>query len=798
MVIEKATCYHCGDACVAGSVEFQDKMFCCHGCKSVFELLQSCDLEGYYDRESAPGIKSLKAPEVSAFAYLDDEVVQEKLLSFRSQELAKVRLKLPAIHCPSCIWLIENFYKLVPGVLASRVNFVRREADFSYDPQLVSLRRLVEQLAVIGYTPDLNMGESGKKATSKTDKRLVGQIGVAGFCFGNIMLLSFPEYLSFDAELTPGYRTFFGYLNFVLALPVLLYSARDYLRSAYLAVSRRRINMDVPIALGILALFTRSSYEIFFLGGGGYMDSLAGLLFFLLVGKWFQQKTFDRLSFERNYKSYFPVAVHRIDGDVETTCAVESIRPGDVFRVRTGELIPVDSRILRGRGAIDYGFVTGEAEPVAVSAGEKIYAGGRQTGAAIDLEALKDVDQSYLTGLWNSGEADKEQSRPDEIADRVGRVFTYVIVAIAVGAAAFWAVVDSSLAMNALTAVLIIACPCALALSFPYAFGNAVRYMGRRGFYLKNGRALGRMAEVSHLVFDKTGTLTCDTQAEVLFEGEALTPAERDIVYTVCSQSGHPLSRLISGRLEDASTVEVEDYHEVSGRGITASVSGVEVRVGSAAFAGAPADTHHPLAAQVHVSLGGVYRGLFSVSKSYRPGLSELVSQLKGHYDLYVVSGDNEAERETLEGIFDQKHGMFFNRMPHEKRDFLRDLHRRGATTAMVGDGLNDAAALAESDFGISVADDVFRFAPASDAILAADSFGDLDKLFEYSRRVIKTVKYSFVLSFTYNAVGLFFAVQGLLTPVIAAILMPISSVSVVAFVTIGTGMGYRRIFRKG
>lgn len=778
-------------------VQFEDRAFCCHGCKSVYELLRSCDLEGYYDRDEAPGIKTLKAPERSAFAYLDDEAIQEKLLSFRSEELAKVRLKLPAIHCPSCIWLIENFYKLVPGVVSSRVHFVRREAEFSYNPQLVSLRRLVEQLAAIGYSPELNMSETDKKTTSKADKRLVTQIGVAGFCFGNIMMLSFPEYLSFDAELTPGYRTFFGYLNFALALPVLLYSAQDYLRSAYQAVLRRRINMDVPIALGIMALFTRSSYEIFALGGGGYMDSLAGLLFFLLVGKWFQQKTYDRLSFERNYKSYFPVAVHRLEGDEETTCAVERLQPGDVFRVRTGELIPVDAVVVRGRGAIDYGFVTGEAEPVDVDLGEKIYAGGRQTGPAIDLEALRDVDQSYLTGLWNGGEERSERNRPERIADRVGRVFTYVVVGIAIAAAGFWAVVDPSVAMNAFTAVLIIACPCALALSFPYGFGNALRYMSRRGFYLKNGPALGHMAEVSHLVFDKTGTLTRDTQAAVQFRGEALNPGERDAVRAVCAQSGHPLSRLVARRLPESAAVNMEDYREETGRGVSALVDGREVRVGSASFASAPAtaEAKHPLSAQVHVSIEGRYRGYFSVSKSYRPGLRTLVSKLKKHYDLFVVSGDNEAERETLEGVFGQKHGMFFNRMPHEKRDFLRDLHGRGATTAMIGDGLNDAAALAESDFGISVADDVFRFAPASDAILAADSFGELDKFFAYARRVIKVVKTSFVLSFAYNAIGLFFAVQGLLTPVIAAILMPISSVSVVAFVTLGTGMSYRRLF---
>ena len=188
---------------------------------------------------------------------------------------------------------------------------------------------------------------------------------------------------------------------------------------------------------------------------------------------------------------------------------------------------------------------------------------------------------------------------------------------------------------------------------------------------------------------------------------------------------------------------------------------------------------------------------MYSVAKSYRPGLRSVVSGLKTHCDLYVVSGDNARAREALEGIFGQRHGMFFNHKPHEKREFLREIQQKGARASMIGDGLNDAAALAESHFGISVADDVFRFAPASDAILAAESFSELHKFFTYSRSVVRTVRYSFVLSFTYNAVGLFFAVQGLLTPVIAAILMPISSISVVAFVTLGTRANFRKLFGK-
>ncbi|MFT6996294.1 MAG: Cu+-exporting ATPase [Cryomorphaceae bacterium] len=796
-VRKKVSCFHCGDKCDSDHIHFQKKDFCCHGCKSVFELLQSCDLEGYYDYADNPGIKTLKAPASEKFAYLNEENIQEKLLSFKSEKLTKATLKLPAMHCASCIWLIENFRKLVPGVIESRVNFVKREAAFTYDPQIVSLRRLVEQLAAIGYEPELSLGSTSKKKTSRGGFKLISQIGVAGFCFGNIMLLSFPEYLAIGEELAIQYRSFFGYLNFALALPVLIYSASDYLRSAWRALVRRVINMDVPISMGILAIFLRSTYEIFFEGGGGYMDSLSALVFFLLVGKWFQQKTYDSLSFERDFKSYFPISVQLLDGEGEKSIGIEGIKPGDRFRVRCGELIPVDSRLLQGDANIDYSFVSGESDPVKVAVGDTLYAGGRQTAASIMLEATKSVDQSYLTGLWNSDGNQNEEHELVSFADRVGKVFTYVILFIAFSAGLFWMVFDPSLVLNAVSAVLIVACPCALALSFPFAYGNAIRMVGRKGLYLKNAAALGRMAEVSHIVFDKTGTLTRGLDSRVELEGIGLTAFDKAVAASMASQSVHPLSRMVAKHLATGGELpEILNFTEVKGRGLRAQFAGDLYRLGSADFVGGDPSRKKALnASTAYLSRNGEAVARFSIQKEYRADLNRLISKLKKFYSLYLLSGDNDSEKDRMQEVFHQRHGLLFNQLPHQKREFVSKLRRQGAVTAMIGDGLNDAAALKESDLGISVADDVFRFAPASDAILSSEGFHHLPEFFEYSKEVIKTVRLSFILSFLYNGIGLFFAVQGVLTPVIAAILMPISSITVVGFVTLRTTLLYRKRF---
>jgi len=795
---DRAVCFHCGDACSQDHVRFEDKDFCCHGCKSVFELLSSCDLEGYYTYAENPGIKTLKAPSLEAYGYLDDEGIQNKVLSFKSERLAKVVFKLPAMHCAGCIWLLENFKKLVPGVIDSRVNFVKRQALFSYDPQIVSLRHLAEQLAGIGYEPDLSLFDTAEKKPKKRSNRQVIQIGVAGFCFGNIMLLSFPEYLSAEGTLGNTYRSFFGFLNFALALPVLFYSASDYLRSALRAVRSRSINMDVPISLGIMAIFIRSTYEIFLQGGGGYMDSLAGLVFFLLVGKWFQKKTYDGLSFERDYKSYFPIAVQLLTEEGERSVGIENLNQGDRFRVRSGELIPADSVIMEGTGSIDYSFVSGESDPVRVVEGQQVFAGGRQTGTSIVVEAVKTVDQSYLTGLWNTTEKEGEEHELVSFADRVGKYFTYAVLFIAAAAGIFWLVYDPSLVLNAVSAVLIVACPCALALSFPFAHGNAIRLAGRRGLYFKNATALGRMAEVTHVVLDKTGTLTRGTDARITCKDFGMSDDDHSVLTAMAAQSGHPLSRMIHRYLGDSQDViHLNDFREVKGAGLVSEVDRIEFRLGSREFSGLNDSIQSTGSSEVFFTKGGEVKAVFSIRKHYRKGLKKLITRLKKDFSLYLLSGDNDAERSRMEAIFEQKHGLFFDQLPHEKRSFIQKLKKEGAVTAMIGDGLNDASALRESDLGISVADDIFRFTPASDAILSSGGFSDLPGFFRYSRSVLNTVKYSFALSFLYNGIGLFFAVQGVLTPVIAAILMPISSISVVLFVTVGTGWSFRKIFKK-
>ena len=767
---EDMICFHCGEDCLDDTIHISDKLFCCEGCKMVYEILNAHELTQYYAIDEKPGI-SRRGKRAEQFAWLDDPEIADKLVDYKDDKISRITLRLPQIHCASCIWLLEHLYRLQPGIVQSTVNFLKKQAYISFEHDAVSLRQVSELLAAIGYTPDLNLDALENEGRVKAvDRTLYYQLGIAGFAFGNIMLLSFPEYLGLGDE---AFKVWFGYLNILLALPVVFYSARPYLQSAWAGLREKQLNIDVPITLGIIALFGRSVFEILSQQGAGYLDSLAGLVFFLLIGKWFQQKTYHQLSFERDYKSYFPIAATVINDGGETTVAVNKLQVGETILVRNQELIPADGILIRGDANIDYSFVTGESLPVSKASGEKLYAGGRQMGDSIQITTIKKVSQSYLTQLWNDSAFDKQEAKASasDLADAIGKRFTWVILAIATATLIYWLPKDTGYAINAFTSVLIIACPCAVALSVPFTFGNVIRYMARMGLYLKNTLVIEKMAKINTIVFDKTGTLTYAVDNQISFDGVPLDEAELVNVRSLARQSGHPVSRQIAAMAgAEGEFNEVSLLKEIAGQGVSGIVGETEIAL-----------EKHPHGTAL--TIDGTQRGIFRMANKYRSGFEELISQWKGNYDLYVLSGDRPHEQKVLEQYFDSTN-LFFDQSPREKLEFIDRLKSNNAEhqVMMLGDGLNDAGALQRSDVGIVIAEDTNNFTPACDAILDAAEFDRLTSFIRLARKSINVVYMSYALAFVYNVIGLSYAVQGTLSPVIAAILMPLSSITIVLF----------------
>lgn len=793
------TCYHCGETCDA-TIHTDNKYFCCDGCKFVFQLLQDNGLCAYYELSEKPGIKIKGKFSSQRFAYLENEEVKGKLLRFADHSQCHVNFYLPQIHCASCIWLLENLHTIDQGIFFSKTNFQRKEIFIAFDPAKISLRKVVELLAFIGYEPYISLNEGGTKHHKKVNHKRIFKIGVAGFCFSNIMMLSFPEYFSSGNIGQADLQKVFSYLKLALSIPVFFYSASEFFTSAWKGIRQKWLNIDAPIALAILVTFSRSVYEILSGTGAGYLDSMTGIVFFMLVGRWFQDKTYDSFSFDRDYKSYFPLGVTLLKNGKEETSTISALKKGDQILVRQNEMIPADAVILDGEGYIDYSFVSGENNPLLKRRTELVYAGGKQLGETITMEIVNPVDQSYITQLWNNDVFTRQKNKDKSFIHPWSRYFTLTLFIIAGCAALYWSLYDPSKIWLSVTASLIVACPCSLLLSATFTFGNMLRHFGKNKFYLKNSSVIEALSRINTIVFDKTGTLTHSSQANVFYEGEKLPDEEINMIYSLVKESVHPLSRIIKQYLMltySVQPLQAINFKEIAGKGIMGSINSRQVKLGSRQFI----DRHHASSSlsrsgEVYLSISGFKKGVFRISNQYRDGVPEMITYLLAKkYNLQVLSGDNDAEKSKLESFFGKRASIRFHQSPQEKLNFIKELKTKNskAKVLMLGDGLNDAGALKQSDVGVAVSENTSQFTPACDAILDSNEVSKLHRFIEYARSGRTVITWSFILSILYNIVGLSFAVQGSLSPLIAAILMPVSSISIVTFVTLATSFSAKR-----
>ena len=721
------------------------------------------------------------------FAFLDLPEIQERYIQFKNEQQIKVTLSLPSIHCSSCIYLLEHLYKIEPRVLQIQVHFARKEAAITFSPDL-PFSELAALLQYIGYEPDFSRVEGKTKQRKYT---FLFQLGIAGFAFGSIMLWSTPEYFGLGQD-NPNFRNFTSVLSFLVSIPVLLFSAKDYFISAFKALRSKVINLDVPITIGIIALYFQSLIQIFSWQGAGYMDSFSGFIFFLLIGKWFQSITYSSLAFDRDYTSFFPVAVQRLEGQTKKIVSIEQLAVGETILIRNEEIIPCDSYLLSDEAYVDYSFVTGESEPTRILKGELIYAGGQIQGLAAQLEVKALTNRSHLTQLWNETKNKIPSNQLIRYQDRIAQYFLLVLLLIALGSGLAWYFINAALIFKVVVSVLIVACPCALALSAPFTLGNTLRALGKSGLYLKNVTVVEALTGIDTIVLDKTGTLTDPNSYQIDMHYNELDEASFAVLVNLARHSTHPFSRVFAAQNEAVAHIDLTGIKEIKGEGLTGVYLGETYFLGSAKFT----EIGENKGNELYLKHGDKKAHLLFKSSWRTTAIQRILKQFQAK-NCYVLSGDQNLDAPKLIEMGFKNENLHFNMKPNDKAQLIKTWQQQGKKVLFIGDGLNDVGALGLAEVGIALSEDMFRFTPSSDAILDAkylDKLPELVRLGRYAKRVLQIC---LAFSLSYNVFGLSIAISGQLTPLFAAIFMPVSSITIVVLSTVLVRHKYRSLFKS-
>jgi P-type Cu+ transporter len=768
-------CYHCGDD-ITDLISFDKYSFCCYACKNVYEILKTNKLTDFYQYNQYAGRK-VNSDYKMDYSYLSSEDVLKKLLVFKNEKQAHLYIKLPAIHCSSCIWLLENLKRLNTGIIATEVNFSEKKLFLIYQPSITNLAEVAELLEKIGYKPVFEeISENEKIEKNKSLNDLYLRLAVAGFAFGNIMLMTFPDYIDSGFKNSEFFK-FFPFLCLLLSIPVLLYSAMPYFKSAFYSLKELKINIDLPISMGIIALFLQSLFDIFLYSKFGYLDSFSAFVFFLLIGRIFQEKSYEHLSFEKNFKSFFPLSVQRKVIEKYEDVLLESLEKGDVIKVRNNEIIPADSVCLDENINVDYSFVTGESELQVLVAGENVFAGGKLLGKSAHFLIQRAFNKSHLVKIWNNA-TEKKGNRSITYADQLSFYFTVLVTIIAF--IAFLDNISSGLdeAVNRFLAVIIVACPCAIALTSPFTFGTVMAILARIRVFIKNTDVLENLSRVDALVFDKTGTLSDKKRNDV--EEKLFENINKEELALVLNESIHPLSQSILKILPNAKG-SLLSFTEIAGKGIDSLTADHSYLIGSADFLGI-----EDLGFSVYIQVNGKLKAAYKIKEKFRNNLMNVFSNLSKDYKLYLLSGDKKREKSEVYNFFPDHGNIYFEQNPKAKYNLIKQIKSK-SITAMFGDGINDSAALNEADVGIAVVDDFYQFSPSADVIIEACELSRFNKILAFIKSSKSTIVSSFIISILYNILGIYFAYTGQLEPVVCAIIMPISSVSVILFTVLKT-----------
>ena len=799
-----------------------ERAFCCTGCRAVCEAIYAAGLEGFY-RRTPEGEPLGPPPEPPKnLALYDLDAVQDEFVDVAS-DAREINLLVEGIHCAACVWLIENGLKTLPGVEEARVNLTGRRLRVRWDNGRLKLSRILRRLGDIGYAAVPFDPESAEGALRRENRAMLFRMAWAGFAMMNLMWISIALYAGADRG---EFRGLFHWIGLILATPTILYSGYPFYRGAWGALRSGQLSMDLPIAIGASITYLYSLYVTLSgtQAGDVYWDTVVNFLFVILVGRYLESASKRQaVTSTQRLLDLQPRVATLLEGGEERVVPVRSVAPGDLVLIRPGERVPVDGEVTEGTSELDESMLTGESRPVSKVAGEGVSAGTINGAGVLRVRTTATLRETALGRIIRLVEDAQASRAPiQRLADRIVPWFVAVTLGLATLTFVLWLGTDLELALMAATSVLIITCPCAFGMATPMAVAVASGLGASRGILVKNGAVLERLSSIDHFVFDKTGTLTEGRPVVTALrfadgpwrrlevDAPALNDEERQALRLIGALervSEHPAAAAVIQLCEGAGIglqgIDARAVQVSPGSGIRGLVEGMEVIVGNAEWLtrhgipmgtdADPTDGPEPGGAMglIHCALGGREVLVLATEDRLRQGAREVVERLREEgIRVTLLTGDRRANGERVAAALGGV-DLIAEVLPEDKDRVVAELQRDGRRVAMVGDGVNDAPALVRADVGIAMGSGTDVSIASADIVLMSDSLERVVEAAQLSRRTLQTIRQNIGISVAYNSIMVPLAMAAVVTPLIAAVSMPLSSLAV-----IGNSARIRGLFR--
>lgn len=811
----KATndCFHCGlETSPSTNIEAEiggvTRQFCCHGCRSVSETIFAAGLESFYQK-TPTGETLAPPPDVpSELEAYDSDDVQQDYVTRHGQQRT-IHLLIEGIHCAACVWLIEQALHKLTGVLAADVNLSAKRLRLRWDNDKIKLSHVIHRLAQLGYAAVPFDPETAEGALARRHRDLIYRMAFAGFCMMNIMWVSIALYAGAAED---EFRNWFHWIGMALATPTLLYSGYPFFRNALIGLRHWHLTMDLPIAIGATATYLYSVYitvtgsvqgEVFF-------DTVVNFIFVILVGRYLQAiSSRNALSATRRLLELQPKLATLVTAEGQRIVPVRTLQAGDVLLVRPGEKIPVDGELIHGDSSVDESMLSGESRAIVKTVGDKVVAGSVNGEGAFQVRAEAVLRNTALARILQlMDEAQTSKAPIQSLADRIVPWFVLVTLCLATITFVYWIQQDFEIALLAAASVLVVTCPCAFGMATPMSIAVASGTGSQRGVLVKQGAALEAMSAVDHVVFDKTGTLTTgDLQLNLIKPAKSLNEQQLvEIAASVEQGSEHAVARAILSYAEahQFTYQAVSAFKVLPGRGVEAQLDGHTIQVGTLAWLQQKgleiSDNWHQQVTEadiqgisaVLVVRDNVIIGLLGFGDTLRPDAKETVSYLLAQgINVTVLSGDRQAVVTSVAKQLGQV-GVFAEVLPEDKQKCILNIQQQGQKVAMVGDGINDSPALIQADVGIALAAGTDVSIESADIVLSHNRLSQVIDARRLAARTLRTIRQNIVLSISYNVIMIPLAMMAMVSPLLAAVTMPISSLLV-----IGNAARISRLFKR-